>query len=193
MNQAPEELATKALRLMEDAGMLTLRMSDVQEDYTYDYLAAILRKCSIYAEDLGDKLAELAKLKMKLVLCTQGAQNASARRRLELEKEALEDTTIKNAAARDNYVRRKLADDPSAQLYQDWQTVNHILTEAKAEVTRRASIIQKLDSDVRLHQRIIEAKMGDGPIRQDPRGVPRTRPVDIDDLADGDGLPVEDV
>ncbi|GAG11976.1 unnamed protein product, partial [marine sediment metagenome] len=91
MQKAPEELATKALTLMKDAGQMTLRMSDEAEVYTYAYLAGILRKCSIYAEDLGDKLAALARLRVKMVLLTQAAQNAADRVRLEVERVAFED------------------------------------------------------------------------------------------------------
>jgi hypothetical protein len=190
MHKEANDLATKALDLMEAAAKMTLRMSDEAEVYTYDYLAGILRKCSIYAEDLGDKLAALARLKVKLMLKLQQAQNALEVEKLELEDEAIAELGVKAVTARDRYVRRKLAENPrsGAAVVDGWKLADRVLVEAKTEISRRADIVKRIDSDVRLHQRMIESRMGDGPGRRDPVGVPRTEPVDV-----VPGLPVEDV
>ena len=185
-----EQVEASALEIMAAAGELTIGLSESEEDYDLPYLAAQLAKCSSYGERLADMLAYLTKAKIQVLRELDRATNA-------LEIAAAEDEInymdFKPASVRAAHIRlaiREQVDDKRG-----WKSADTVLREVREDVSRRAEMVRRLDSDLRLHQKIIEAKitagaMGFGSLLGDPKhkGAPRdvTHPPGEDEDQGGD-------
>lgn len=172
-----EQIETEALALMTAAGELTIDLSENEEDYDLPYIAAQLAKCSSYGERLADMLAALTQVKIEVLREADRAMNA-----LEIAEAEAEISEIyadyKPASKRAAHIR--LAVRTEVDEKRAWKGLDATLREVREDVSRRAEMIRRLDSDLRLHQKIIEAKitagaMGFGNLLGDPRhkGVPK--------------------
>lgn len=172
-----EQIEAEALSLMEAAGRLTIQLSENEEDYDLRYLATQLAKCSSYGERLAAMLARLTQMKIVVLREVDRATNALEIREAEVQLDPKTDD-VKPMAKRDAHIRlRTLGPREEKRI---WKGLDAVLREVREDVSRRAELIRRLDSDLRLHQKLIEAKitagaMGFAELLGDPRhqGVPK--------------------
>lgn len=183
-----EEIQKHALELMEAAGVLTIQLSENEEDYDLRYLQTQLAKCSSYGERLADMMARMAQLK---VLVLQGESRASNLfEDAQLEAEISTSENLKPVARRNAIVKRHSLEEKRE--FQRWKILELVVREARDEVCRRSDIVKRLDSDLRLHEKILAAKitagaMGLEDLTGDPRHRGATREVTPTERAmDGD-------
>lgn len=174
----PEQIQTEAVELMSAASELTIGLSQNEEAYDLPYIAKQLSKCSTYGERLADMMARLAQLRVSTMQQVDRAANLLEQAKAEREISP-EGQGFKPASARLSWVRIQTA--PETDTWKTWKTTEMVVREAKEDVGRRAETVKRLDSDLRLHQRIIEAKITAGAMGQpdltsgkpDYRGRPR--------------------
>jgi hypothetical protein len=173
----PDAIEAEALELMDAAAALTIKLSENEEDYDLPYLAAQLAKCSSYGERLADMLARLTQVKIEVLREVDRATNALEIAEAEAEVRAAPGE-IRPASRRTAAIRLAVREEVDAK--RAWKGVDATLREVREDVSRRAEMIRRLDSDLRLHQKIIEAKitagaMGFGSLLGDPRhkGAPQ--------------------
>lgn len=166
----PEQVQDEAVGLMAAAAELAIGLSENEDDYDLPYIARQLAKCSAYAERAGEMLSRLAVLKVRTLQARDKAQNQLAVRRDELEEEAehewKQSRTARptSAAGRARELNRSLNASEEAAELRGWELAHKVLREVREEVGRRAETIKRMDSDLRLHQRVIEAKVFSGAI-----------------------------
>ncbi len=182
----PEQIEAEALALMAAAGELTIQLSENEADYDLPYLASQLAKCSSYGERLAEMLAALTQMKIEVLREVDRATNALEIKEAEAETGVLFENH-KPVSKRNAAIRLHVREEIDAK--RAWKGLDATLREVREDVSRRAEMIRRLDSDLRLHQKIIEAKitagaMGFGDLLGDPRhkGAPR----DVTHPAEGD-------
>lgn len=178
---SPEEIQGMALELMESGDALVLQLTGKDSDFTLDFLQEKLVRCSAFQERLAEIISHLTRYAIPVLQVCDGTELQVQVRELELTEEPAY-KALKNATDRNRWLKGTLAKDPVYIEHRAWRLTRSILTEAKQVVSRRAETMKRLDADIRLHEKILEAKVGLGllPRRAELTESPRHRGAEVD-------------
>jgi len=154
-----DKLNKEVLDRLDDALNCELGMSEDDSDYDLNFISQKLAKCSSYME-------RLSHIQMQLTKISIGA-NRTARDDTALLK--LKEVDLKASGEYDNITPRgmksKWVQDQLSALRketQDWMNLARAVSEVKDAVGERAGTMKRLDSDLRLHCKLYEAKVAAG-------------------------------
>lgn len=153
----PDEVTAEAVALMEKSATLVLGLSEQEADYDLSYLQGKLAKCSAFQERLAEMVTRITQLQVPVLQMRDAAEAQVEAAEAEVIDAGLKDVP---ASLRVRYVKGKTAEPRS--VFQQWSTTAEVLRAAKRAIEQRADTMKRLDSDIRLHERILEAKIGVG-------------------------------
>ena len=153
---------------------LEVRLEEDEAVYDLHYIARKLAQVSSYSEQLSDLCLQLTRYNLQVIQCTK-----SARLLIKTWQARLANSDAYHqvpSGGKTAWMTMQL--EPYNRLLGAWEVVEKSVHEVKTALADRAQMLKRLDSDLRLHQRIVEA-------RTVQTGVPG-------DIAEW-GLPVQDV
>jgi hypothetical protein len=159
-----EELAIEqyrkiALEALEKIQGLRVDLSETDSDYHREYIKSRVIAASSAMENLSDLSLSLTKVALVV------------RRAYRDARSSLRDTRAL-AMASTEYAAQTLLSREAwllsyLQKYQErvdrWEFVSHLFEESRASVVERMGTIRRIDSDLRLHQRLLEVGSDDVP------------------------------
>lgn len=153
-----EELEEQLNGWLEQAMSMTVGLSMDDSAYDLNFISEKLALISVFQERLSD-------IMMKL---TQFGLQISKRSRAEGAKRTLR---LKELKASEQYADLPVNEKSywlanQLQLQEEeaekWSTIAHMVSEIRSAVGERAATMKRLDSDIRLHTKIYEAKVAAG-------------------------------
>jgi phosphoglycerate-specific signal transduction histidine kinase len=153
-----DELEEKVLKLFEEAAALRPGLSIDDSVYDLNYITEKLTSISTGLEKLSDIMMSLSRISLET---TRAANSAST---------AL-DLANKEGKASPDYVDQPreqrsfwLANQTQTQreATERWQQLQRIVSEVKEAVADRVGTMKRLDSDIRMHRQLLEAKVHAG-------------------------------
>lgn len=153
-----DALEEKVMALLEDAANMNLNLSDDDSDYGIAYIAKKLALCGTYMERLSD--IEMKLVKIKLAVSKQLASMRVLLRIQEDERKASAEYVEVAREARSHWLQTSLQE--LRQANEDWTYLNRVVCDVREAVVRRIQDVKRLDSDIRLHQKLLEAKVAAG-------------------------------
>lgn len=159
-NQSDQRQAIEdqAMALMKDAVEMVLGLSPDDSQYGIHYISSKLALCGSYLERLSD--IEMKLIQMKLAV---SSRVANVKGLLDITERELKSKDEYQALQRDlkaQWVAER-AKDQRKDL-EDWMYVNRVVCEVREAVVGRIQNMKRLDSDIRLHQKLLEAKVASG-------------------------------
>lgn len=153
-----ELLRVRAEGYLDSAMEFSLDLSADDSVYGLVYIGEKLAKCTSYLERLGDISINLSKISLEVT------RQVSEHRSLVnvKERQFRDDPNYKNGdrATKGSWLTGKL------EVYrielEDWELTLSYLREIREAVNDRIQLFKRLDSDIRLHHKLVEAKIGVG-------------------------------
>jgi hypothetical protein len=146
------------LASLDEALGMELGLSEDDSDYDLNFITSKLAKVSVYQEKLSDMMLRLTRVGLEInrVATTK----ASA---LKFRDSKLRNTTeYKNtpSALRGEWLSNQL--DDARKDSEQWTLLKSAVSSVKDAVAERASTMKRLDSDLRLQTRLLEARIAAG-------------------------------
>lgn len=145
----------KVVGLLEDATAMKLDLSEDDAAYGLAYITKKLALCSTYLERLSD--IEMKLVQIKLAVSKQVANYRGLAKIQEDELKASDEYADVARDARSNWLQKKL--ELVRQASDDWSNLNKVVCVVREAVASRAQDMKRLNSDVRLHQKLLEARV----------------------------------
>lgn len=154
----PQELEIEVLSLFDQASDLRPVMSEEDSAYDLVYISEKLAKCSSFMEKLSDIQIKLTKIALG---ATRANHNGSYLLKLKIEElKASEECEALPRSKRNYWLQQKTVQ--AKEELNDWNHLNRLVSEVREAVSDRVQMMKRLDSDVRLHQKLLEAKVAAG-------------------------------
>lgn len=151
------DLEAAALRLLDDAESLRI---DLSEDATYDlnFISDNLKKVVTYQGRLGDIQMKLTKI---VIATRQASQAAKDRVQASLKDlRASDDYKQVPLNEKGQWLANQLADENKEAA--EWKQLEDVVSEIRKAVDRQVGLMRRMDSDLRLHSKIYEARVAAG-------------------------------
>lgn len=140
-----DQVLEMAGKILDVTMMMELQLSENEVDYDLPYICQKLAQCSVFMERLSDA-------HMKLTQISVGTKNKLYR------AQGLLKIGKKDAEMNGDYEKlMKLEVDVA-----EWNHARRMVEEVRDAVKDRAQLMKRLDSDIRLHQRLLEDKVKAG-------------------------------
>lgn len=140
--QAANQAKQLACQLLDEAIALSVGLSDDESVYDLIYIGQRLAQCSSYMEKLSDMQLKLTKLTVQVL------------EKLFAGRGMLRCAEVQSTGPAD----RALLE----QSVLIWESTARVVKEVKEAVESKAAMVKRLDSDIRLHQKLLEAKIAAG-------------------------------
>jgi len=165
-----KNLEERVMFLLEDATNMTLGLSADDSEYNLTFIREKVAKCSTYQERISDVMMKLTKVSIEV-------QKVSHGKKLEL--------LFKTNELKDSKEYKEAPRNEKAawlQTQESWNTLKRVVSEVKEAVGERAQTLKRLDSDLRLHTKLLEMtnEEGRGASSPDAFTGPSSKEVDID-------------
>jgi hypothetical protein len=160
----PGAVREAAISLMDRALAMDVRLSEDDSAYGLIYISQKLAKVSSHMESLGDISMSLTKMGLEV----------SRRKSLSKSQYALKERTFKSDPTYVNGDRNEKGSWLQGKLevfrneLEDWELTHLYLTEIRVAVDDRIQLFKRLDSDIRLQHKLLEAKIGAGAMGSNP-------------------------
>lgn len=146
------------MALMDDAMALSLGLSEDDSVYDLTFISKKLAICATYQERLSDIMMKLTMRSIEVHRVSSGQ-----RRLLEMKERELKEGVEYAALAREEkgpWLGKNLQERRDEA--ERWNTLKRVVLEVKEAVSERAQMMKRLDSDLRLHSKLYEAKVAAG-------------------------------
>jgi len=153
-----EETRNKAFEILDSAASMVLKLSEDDSEYDLKFLSEKLAKVSVFQERLSDLLLTLSRMTIAVRQTKSAAE--SALRVFTTEVRLSEEYADQPRAIKTPWLEQKLL-ERRAEL-DKWIDLSFVVSEVKDAVNERQSTMKRLDSDLRLHSRLFEAKVASG-------------------------------
>jgi hypothetical protein len=173
MTATPEKLEHDALELLDHALAMKLGLSE--DDSDLHFIGEKLAKVGVFQERLSDIQIELTKTAIEATRVHRGLSTS-----IRLKE--------KQAKASDHYANLPLnekgfwLENQHADLKEQasrWNQLSSVVSEIRNAVTERTTTMKRLDSDLRLHARIYEAKVAAGATSPSSYKGNNTKEIDL--------------
>lgn len=148
----PEILEERILGLLDTATGMQLGLSEEDSDYTLDFLKKKLAMCSYYTERLSDIMMELTKISLEATRISSSKNNL-----LSLKHNELKASSTYSEQPRDkktSWLESQLGTYRGEA--ERWNMLRRVVSEVKDAVGERGQTMKRLDSDLRLHSKLLE-------------------------------------
>lgn len=158
MNKDPTQLESEATTLLDRALSMRLELSEDDSDYDLHFISQKLAKVGVYLERLSDIQMDLTRT---AIVATRQHKTLSARVRIQEKQAKASDEYYSLPTNEKAYWLENRLTDLKEQAG-TWAQLAATVSEVRNAVTERATTMKRLDSDLRLHARIYEAKVAAG-------------------------------
>jgi len=159
VNHPPsEEYHNQVMRILEAVLPLKIGLSEDDSVYDLSFLSQKLALCSSTMEKLSEFQLALTRINMDVI-------NATDYLRIQIgtQERAFKDSEEYKELPRDQksaWLHNQVG--LNKDLLESWQSLRRMVSEVKEAVAERVQTIKRLDSDIRLHKGLIEAKVAAG-------------------------------
>lgn len=137
---------------------MDLNLSEDDSLYDLNFIAEKLARCSTYMERLSG--IEMKLTKISIVVLTQYSVNKNEFKRREQEIRTSDEYREMDRGEKAAWLSNRLAE--VGKLSNRWSLTQQVVSEIKGAVSGKVSMMKRLDSDLRLHSKIYEAKVAAG-------------------------------
>ena len=148
------EIQALAMQALEAAMVLELKLSEDESSYTPQYVAAKLARVSRIQEQLSDSQMMLTKISLETTRQTTELGILYHRQQSELKASETYKTTSRDQKTA--WVENQL--QAAHQTLKEWQHTHEVVSEVRTAVAERMKVMNRLDSDLRLHHRLLEGR-----------------------------------
>lgn len=155
MKQLVEDTEALILRILENAANLRLNLEEDEVIYDLTYIRHKLAQCSSYIEQLSDAQMQLTRISLEVTKTAAGHHGL-----LDLEGKkfkASPEYAAQPVAAKGHWLDNQLTSLRSEA--ERWSGLRRVVSEVKEAVGERTQTMKRLDSDLRLHSKLYEAKV----------------------------------
>lgn len=152
------EIEEEILIHLDNAMDMKLELSEEDSSYDLIYISGKLAKCSTYLERLSDIMLMLTKRSLAIIKLERA--HSSLLRFKEIDLKGSDIYQNLDRFEKSLWLANQLRDERSA--VEKWITLRRMVSEVKEAVGERAGTMKRLDSDVRLHSKLYEAKVAAG-------------------------------
>lgn len=146
------ELETKVLGHLDGALGMELKLSGDDGDYSLQFVRQKLALCSTFQERLSDIMMKLTRISIDVT-----KQMAASRYLHEAKVAEVKASGPYKDAPREHKGNLLRANTQEEQNLSDrWITLRRVVSEIKEAIGERAQTMKRLDSDLRLHSRLLE-------------------------------------
>lgn len=152
------ELEEQIMDLLDNGQSMKVGLSEEDSDYDLNFISSKLAKLSVYQERLSDIQMKLTRISLEVKRV--GSQKSSILR--------LKEREIRSSDEYHNLTREEKTPWLATQLEtvredaEEWKILGQLVSEVKEAIGERAGTMKRLDSDIRLHAKIFEAKVAAG-------------------------------
>lgn len=172
----PDEIEAELFKLLEDATSMQVGLADDDSEYDLNYISDKLKKISVYQERLSDIQMKLTRMSLEVIKMARATQGVLNLRERELKAtDEYRDTPLNEKAL---WTANRLGE--VGKEAETWRALSKMVSEIKDAVAERAGTMKRLDSDIRLHTRIYEARVAAGATSPASYTGHSTTEVDID-------------
>lgn len=154
----PDEIESEIMSLLDDATDMKVGLSEDDSIYDLDFISEKLARISVYQERLSDIQMRLTRFTMEVRRVF--SRKASIHRLKERELKGGQEYGKIPRAEKSLWLSTQL--EKTREAAEEWKILGQLVSEVKEAVAERAATIKRLDSDIRLHTKIYEAKVAAG-------------------------------
>jgi len=157
MSLDPTQIEREVMAALDTALGMKL---DLKEDPDYDlrYITEKLAKVSSFQERLSD--IQIRMTQFSLVVTTKSSNTTALLKTKEAILKASPEYGQKKVPLRSSWIRERT--EGLRQEASTWQDLRRMVSEVKDAIGERASTFRRLDSDLRLHTKLYEARVASG-------------------------------
>lgn len=181
--QRASELREVLIQTLDQASSLELRLSEDDSAYGLTYIGQKLAKCASYLEQLGDISMSLTRISLEV---TRQVSELGSRMKSK-ERQLRSDPAYVNGSRDEKtpWLQGKL--EVFRIELEEWELTRSYLSEIRDVVNERIQLFKRLDSDIRLQHKLLEAKVLAGAMPASlvpgvPGGVPGGSTGGMDEL-----------
>ena len=153
-----DELEQELMSILDQAGSMELQLSEDDSEYDLKFLSEKLAKVSVFQERLSDLQVRLARINIYVKQTAKRAESAlrAYTTELKMSKEYEEQPRATKTPWLEQQTSERRAQTDK------WMDLAFVVSEVKDAVNERQGTMKRLDSDLRLHSRLFEAKVAAG-------------------------------
>lgn len=172
----PEEVEARVLQLLDDGSSMTLGLTTEDSDYNIDFVRQKLALCSTYLERLSDISMKLTRISVEVTRAARGVSQT-----LKIRMNQLKATDGYREQSREQKTPWLLSATRGEQeAAERWNGLRSVVSEVKDAIGERAQTMKRLDSDLRLHSKLIELAPQEGRGATSPRSYTGSSASEID-------------
>ncbi len=167
--KTPEEIELFTLNWLDKISDLKLGLSADDSKYDLVFVGEKLAICSYAQEMVSDGMMQLTRVSIEVMKVSHARAND-----LRLKELRVKGSTEYEVQPRDQktlWLQNQL--EPLREVVETWNGVRRLVSEVKEAISQRAQDLKRLDSDLRLHSKLLDAKLAAGAAG---KGTPPTRP-----------------
>lgn len=176
MNTRTDQLEKTVLGYLDDAMGMRLGLTEDDSDYDLSFICTKLALCSTYLERLSDIQLKLSKITIEVT--RTAAETQSLYRLKEVEVKASDSYRNQSRDQKTSWLMAKLKGE--RETADQWSTIKKVVSEIKDAVGERALMMKRLDSDIRLHSKLYDARVAAGATSPNSYTGSNTDEIDLD-------------
>lgn len=154
----PEKLEEEVMNLLDEAAAMEVGLKDDDSPYDLTYISETLRKLGIFQERLSDIQMKLTRMGIEITKVSR--QKTSLYKFKEKELRGSPDYHNTPLAEKALWLANQLG--KVTEDVESWRSLTFVVSAVKDAVSDRVATMKRLDSDIRLHAKIFEAKVSAG-------------------------------
>lgn len=158
LNERLEAAEAKVMELFEASATLSLDLKSEVEAYSLDYTHEKVTLCGAHMEKLSDISMDLTRISMEVMKALSAAQILYNSKYSTLKLSSSYEEQSRDF--RRVWVENQLVSD--RETLDRWTQLSEVVSQVREAVGERVATLKRLDSDLRLHVRLIETKKGLG-------------------------------
>lgn len=174
------EIEAKVLEFLDDAIAMELKLTEDENDYSLHFVREKLAKCGTYLERLSDLQMKLTKLSIDVTKKQAAVQGLYHSRLIEVRGSEVYRNAPRHAKA-DLLTEGCLGAHVECE---SWMALKRMVSEVKEAIGDRAQTMKRLDSDLRLHSKLLEMVPHEGRGATHPSSYTGPRQTGRDDEID---------
>lgn len=152
------EIEANLMSLLNDASEMQIGLSEDDADYDLNFISSKLALVSVYQERLSDIQMKITRITIEVRRV--GSQTHSLHKLKERQLKGSDEYDNTPRSEKTLWLDNQLTEVREAA--EEWRIMGQLVSEVKEAVGERAGTIKRLDSDLRLHTKIFEAKVAAG-------------------------------
>jgi len=157
MNKA-EVLGKAVMVLLDDAMEMTVGLSEDESVYNLMFIREKVAKCASYQEKISDVMMKLTRVSIEVQRIAAGKKLSLLNKKNTLKgSDEYKDLDRNDKTA---WFQEQLIEEQDSA--EEWNTLKRVVSEVKEAVSERAQTLKRIDSDLRLHTKLLEMSNEEG-------------------------------